>query len=63
MVPIPADPQRVLEDESAGKAVSKESLFNWQVPAGEALSVPLLAAGTGWILREKILTDTELIDD
>jgi hypothetical protein len=39
MVPIPADPQRVLEDESAGKAVSKESLFNRQMPAGEALSV------------------------
>jgi hypothetical protein len=54
MVPIPADPQRVLEDESAGKAVSKESLFNRQLPAGEALSVSLPAAGSGWILREEI---------
>jgi len=63
MVPIPADPQRVLEDESAGKAVSKESLFNRQMPAGGALSVSQLAAGTGWVLRVKILTDTEQIDD
>jgi hypothetical protein len=63
MVPIPADPQRVLEDESAGKAVSKESLFNRQMPAGEALSVSLLAVGPGWILCAKISKDTELIDD
>ena len=53
MVPIPADPQRVLEDESAGKAVSKESLFNRQMPAGEALCISLLAAGAGQLAAEK----------
>jgi len=35
-VPIPADPQRVLEDESACDVVLDESLFNRRMPAGEA---------------------------
>jgi hypothetical protein len=38
MVPIPADPQRVLEDESV---VFDESLFNRHIPAEEAFFMPL----------------------
>ena len=37
MVPIPADPQRVLEDECACEAILEESLFNRHMLAGEAL--------------------------
>jgi hypothetical protein len=41
MVPIPADPQWDLEDESI--AVISESLFDRQRSAGEAFWVPLLS--------------------
>jgi hypothetical protein len=62
MVPIPADPKRVLEDESACEAVPEESLSNRHTPAGAAF-LSLRGLSEQNISSPETENETESIDD